>query len=799
MEVLTIDPLYQKGPLIRFNLSFQPYLHELNQYIETLDPGKQRVFFENIRDTISNSPLLCGCIPDPAVLDPYKDLLDLMELSLFPLFPREKNIEDALGLLSPLRFFSYSDGFRDIVFEDNGSFRLSPVDEQHTLEENYRMIYREILKTCYGIEGMDKYRTQMLFQAPGSDGMLTTYYRFSVNKQFATMKADGEIPALRQEWVDYANEVVPSWRDLETPIDISRFMLEGFFIFTLSDVTEEEAFHILQENVANMHTQPEVLAFENIKKATSSFLGSRELEIGMIPFVKINNRYVYDENVIGATSILFRRLQHACPTEDLQELFGKMALKVEEHAGYMINNNVCNNQQTEIMKRLAETDLQSIAVFPVWNRDSLLGIVELGGTGVNAISGSHIRKMERAMPLYREFLVYQMDRLRDRMESFIRERYTAIQPAVSWKFNEIAWTVLRHHKNGRNVLIPPVRFDNLYPFYGAVDIRNSSQERLFATRSDFSTQLLHLSQLLRNVTAGEAMQQVDDMLSQIRYWQAMMSESLTIEQEAEIQQFLDEDSIILIYDLKEQGQIPAESADNYVTKARNGQSLFHGSRNSYERSMQDINEALKKQLNAASRELQQFVPHYFEKFKTDGWEYNLYAGQSIAPWQPFDTAKIPQIIDWQLRLMVKMAIAAKEVKQYTLHQLATTQLILAHMHPVDINFRTDERRFDVEGAYSIRYEVIKKRIDKAYILDTNERLTQPGTIAVVYAHSREAAVYRNALQQLIGEGWLLPEINYLELEKLQGVSGLKALRVAINMDRGNQKILQGTAGEERNL
>ena len=65
--------------------------------------------------------------------------------------------------------------------------------------------------------------------------------------------------------------------------------------------------------------------------------------------------------------------------------------------------------------------------------------------------------------------------------------------------------------------------------------------------------------------------------------------------------------------------------------------------------------------------------------------------------------------------------------------LETAQLILVHDDPLAIRFRADEKKFDVDGAYNIRYEIVKKRIDKAYIKNSEERLTQPGKIAIVYA------------------------------------------------------------------
>ncbi len=111
--------------------------------------------------------------------------------------------------------------------------------------------------------------------------------------------------------------------------------------------------------------------------------------------------------------------------------------------------------------------------------------------------------------------------------------------------------------------------------------------------------------------------------------------------------------------------------------------------------------------------------------------------------------------------------------------LQTTQLIFVHSSPITIGFRNDEKRFDVEGGASVRYEVVKKRIDKALIKDTQERLTQPEKIAVVYFSQSEENEYLEYITILQQEEILKDELEFLELEDLQGVHGLKALRVGI--------------------
>ena len=94
----------------------------------------------------------------------------------------------------------------------------------------------------------------------------------------------------------------------------------------------------------------------------------------------------------------------------------------------------------------------------------------------------------------------------------------------------------------------------------------------------------------------------------------------------------------------------------------------------------------------------------------------------------------------------------------------------------------DEKHFDVDGAYNIRYEVIKKRIDKAFIKGTRERITAEGKITIVYSKSEEEEEYRRYLEILQSAGILTADIEHLDIEDLQAVSGLKALRVGVAYD-----------------
>ena len=137
---------------------------------------------------------------------------------------------------------------------------------------------------------------------------------------------------------------------------------------------------------------------------------------------------------------------------------------------------------------------------------------------------------------------------------------------------------------------------------------------------------------------------------------------------------------------------------------------------------------------------------------------------------------------WQLMVACGVALPRRAAQEPDARCRSTPRkLVLVQHAPLSIRFRLDEKRFDVDGAYNVRYEIIKKRIDKAMIRGTRERLTQPGKIALVYSHPSEAAEYREYFEYLQRLGEITPGVEDLELDELQGAEGLRALRVTVDL------------------
>ena len=178
-------------------------------------------------------------------------------------------------------------------------------------------------------------------------------------------------------------------------------------------------------------------------------------------------------------------------------------------------------------------------------------------------------------------------------------------------------------------------------------------------------------------------------------------------------------------------------------------------------------------------EAQKIFPHYFDRYKTDGVEHNMYIGQSIAKDLTFSEVVLENLRLWQLSVMCEMENEFYKIQETKHLKLSSRSLILAFNNTLTIHYRMDEKHFDVDGSYNARYEIIKKRIDKAYIKNTQERITAKGKLTIVYSQKETEVEYLKYLKYLQHKKYLADDIEVLDVEDLQGVSGLKAIRVGI--------------------
>ena len=64
-------------------------------------------------------------------------------------------------------------------------------------------------------------------------------------------------------------------------------------------------------------------------------------------------------------------------------------------------------------------------------------------------------------------------------------------------------------------------------------------------------------------------------------------------------------------------------------------------------------------------------------------------------------------------------------------------------------------------------------------MSSGERITQPGKVAIIYSSENEAKEYVNYIHYLHLINYISDDVEWLTLKDLQGMTGLKALRISI--------------------
>jgi hypothetical protein len=373
-----------------------------------------------------------------------------------------------------------------------------------------------------------------------------------------------------------------------------------------------------------------------------------------------------------------------------------------------------------------------------------------------------------------------LDELEARVQAVIKEKCTAIHPSVEWRFRRAVLDSIEEH-DGEATELEPILFRDVHTLYAATDIRGSSVERNVATQADLGAHLRLAFEVVEAARAARPLPILDETGYRIQRHLRQIEETLASGDEVTVLAFLRRDVEPLFTHVADFGPAVRERLEAYRTALDPALGTVYRQRRAYEESMTLVADTVSAYLDAEEELAQSMFPHYFERQRTDGVDHTIYVGASLVENGQFDELYLRNLRLWQLMVTCGIARRTEAIRPRLQVPLATTHLVLAHHAALSIRFRFDERRFDVDGAYNVRYEVIKKRIDKAVVEGTRERITQPGKLAIVYSQPAEAAEYRGYLQFLGARGYVMGEVEELALEDLQGVHGLRALRVQIDL------------------
>ena len=766
---------------------------------------------QEIHQKLKNAPELFQPITDFSAIDKHRELIDLM---LTAIVPEALIHSSCVSVIPPFDYtpFYMTSTFQDLLLEEDGTFsdQLADLDKHTKIYVQVLHAYSYIVTKFYGLKLDCDYSTISSSVDPVSG--LARHLKLDFNSQFCHVNAIGKPKKLTSTVkknllanlsglkillssfsgapesgninpiTDAAQKtLLANITGLKLLMELLRpeaFEFQGFVVVTASDVTEQQVLSSIEQDLVEKESITSRARFGELQEKLRTVMQLPEMTVSL---TGIQGEQIWTIN--SGEDVNRDSFDWSSTRRHRSELDGSIYGRAIKQGGHLVIEDLSKvRKRTEIEDQLMGKGVKSIVIEPLYDQNEPVGVLELRAVNVGDLNSMNAMKLWDVVSLFSSAVKRRIDDFTSSVQTIIKEKCTAIHPSIEWRFRDAALNLLDRRRSGETVTeMEEIEFRQVYPLYGQSDIRGSSAAQNKAVQTDLSEQLSLAKEI---VTLAydlkpmpfllELVHRIDQKLSTVR------DTDLGAGVESETLEFIRDEVEIFFPHMQNFDSELEKKVESYHSLLDPKRDTIHRARKDYEESVALINETISAYIDQEQKKAQQIFPHYFEKKVTDGVDHGIYVGKSMIEDAIFDSLYLKNLRLWQFMMVCGCARLSHQLQQQLKLPLNTCHLIVVQQEPISIKFNIDEKQLVVSGSYDTRYEVLKSRMDKSYVRGTNERLTQIGKIAIVYSNQREEDEYRQCAEYLHSTGCLADEIEMLELDDLQSVHGLKAIRVTVN-------------------
>ncbi|WP_312185631.1 GAF domain-containing protein [Sphingobacterium sp.] len=761
-------------------LDFEPFFKYLESFIENGIPSDDMIpvfALERIKEIERVNGKLCN-----HNLSAYKDILQLiysLSVSLIDTDPKRY-----WALTTPLaeEAFYGTEAFFELCGaqlaeqEIQGKMRAGSL-----LTNQEKLCYNLIFERFYGFSSNE--HISIVYHQLNDQGEIIDYYDLDIDCKFVEIKVKKTLPAIDiGRLSENPSDSLFDWNTVINSIKLEDFELSGFSIVTFRKTSTEHTLRRIQSILLDLPTYNYHLFLSDLEKIMTPILKGADTVFSLFPLFQLNGVPFFDYT-INNKSILISETYAA---NDKVKINPQLADYLKHPHVIFYNNNAMNgitNTKSIFDEQISKSGVKAYLCIPLIHNHSLSGVLEIYSREKDQLNNETMQALGALIPILSQLSQDITLEFKKRIDDIIINRFTTIQPSVQWKFNHVAAQYIQEIENeSTDAHIKAVVFEEVYPLYGAVDVKDSTIIRNASILKDFSFKVKQLAMLIDELSLSGKHKLIVDFSTQVDQITESLDHISFDESMVKIIEFFRKDVQPFLAEARRLFPTKLEVIEHYAKHFFTNRDTGEFYRNEFETSLRKINHLISKELDQFNSFIQGNYPSYFQKFRTDGIEYDIYIGESITPQETFSYEFINVFRRQQIISMARIALKASRAKGELPIALETTQLIFINPHSIDISFREDERRFDVEGSLNIRYEIIKKRIDKIRIKRTKERLTQVNKIAIVYLSDEILEDLMLSIQAIYDMGIIERTIEHLKLEDVQGIVGLKAIRLSVNLN-----------------
>lgn len=765
---------YETSPFKTF-ISFHKVIQTLEE-ISLSEVEFQATYARSLLQEIQKYPELINGIENIEEITKYEPLIKILLADLFPKSLTHNEIK-AITIPFHTHTFNHTERFKKILAEAGTDFKLNIRD--------FSEDYFYIMNCCVVINRYFGYKADidhpLFVDIPDTDN-ITRHYRALFNADFIDFIPTEKAKILSEEEIyelfDNADNI-ELWKE---KFPEESWILKGFSIMSLYDATIENAVSIFKSNLLNISDK--IQQFQEMETIFKSIYKIPDLKIGFTAFNNQNKNHIFNKLPTNVYShLLYDSSMEECKDLLCDESFEKLTINKE----YWVVSDLdqyekANPEEIHFVNHLKKQNVKSFIFAPLIDNGVFFGIFELSSSQAKVFNSINANKLSFVISLIKDSVSRVYSQLENEIEAVIQREYTSIHPSVKWRFQEEVINYIGAKFQNRDYTLKDIVFNDVYPLYGQIDVQGSSDSRNRAIQEDLKAQINALELILGRINEKKKLPFIEQKLFELQNYLSEFNHFFLNDSENKILDYIKKEiTPVLLNFIKNDNsdQLTTELVNSYFREVDSNNGAFYQARKMFDESVATINKKLAALIDEKQVEAQNYFPHYYERFKTDGIEHNMYMGASIAPSLNFEKYYLYNLRLWQMQVMCEMENYFQTLKPRLSYELEVSSLILVFATPISIRFRMDEKQFDIDGSYNVRYEIAKKRIDKAKIKNSTERITQKGKLTIVYSQTQEELEYMGYIKLLQHKGILDGQVEKLEVEDLQGLIGMKALRVGI--------------------
>ncbi|MEM6516138.1 MAG: GAF domain-containing protein, partial [Bacteroidota bacterium] len=479
-----------------------------------------------IIDVSEKTPLLRNGFSELKYLEEYKEEIRFILQDSFSDVLGSNEIKTASVPFHSL-IFNSSKRFQNIIKDAGKDFELKVINMPEDMM--YVIGCTIILKYIYGYD-MD-FKRPFFYEIPDRNGHLRKY-KILYNADFTDIIKKEDTPEITEsdffELLDNFNNI-ELWRKKFPP---NGYIFKGFVINNMFDVTIDNAISDIKATLIESNKRKSDNFIEDFQETFRSLFNIHDIEVGFVVYDKSNDAF---EKVIGKginSYLLFNKSNEACKTALCSGSY-ETILKNDSYFSVSDVDRFYDLSNGEAQYRtLNEQGIKSAVFAPISYQGELMGVLELVSKTPKALNSINANKLVDVMPFIVSSVLRSKEEEENLVKAVIQQECTSIHSSVYWKFEESARQFLKDkQQNGDRAVFGEVVFNDIYPLFGQMDVKGSSNARNIATEKDLSMQLNYVSKILDDLNSSDPLPIYEQLLYQLNEFSDELKEEFKVDSE----------------------------------------------------------------------------------------------------------------------------------------------------------------------------------------------------------------------------------------------------------------------------